>query len=250
MQDLHPARLLPLVALLALPLQAAAAPVTGETAVRLVHEAMAAAGIPAPAMTAPLRALPDCDHAPRVAPRGGNWSAAELVCDAPVAWVRVLRTGSAASMAPPRAVGATGDPAAPTTATTLIATRPLPKGRRIAPGDLVTGPAAGIAPALRLDDPALALGRKLRVAIGSGQPVTERHLEQALDVEPEQTVTAFLDASGIEITASAIAVTGGTVGDRITLRNPSGGRDTEGVIVAPGIVRIRPNIPGGNAVTR
>jgi flagellar basal body P-ring formation protein FlgA len=227
-----------------------AGPVSGEMAVGLVRAAMTAAGAPAPAMTAPLRALPDCDHAPRVTPRGGTWAAAELTCDAPTPWVRVLRTGSAGAMTPPNEKGDRADIIAPTTAPTLVAARPLPKGRRIAPEDLATGQAAGIAPALRLDDPGLAVGRRLRVAIGTGQPVTERHLEPALDVEPGQLVTALLGTQGIEITTTAQAMAGGTIGDRIPLLNPSGGRKTEGVIIAPGIVRVRPNIPQKTAVTR
>jgi flagellar basal body P-ring formation protein FlgA len=236
---------------LGLPWQGAlAGPVSGDMAVGLVRAAMAEAGVPAPAMAAPLRALPDCDHPPRVAPRGGAWAAAELTCDTPSPWVRVLRTGSAGAMTPPRESGATGDTTAPTAAATLVAARPLPKGRRIAPDDLATGTAAGLAPALRLDDPALAVGRRLRVAVGTGQPVTERHLLPALDVEPEQMVTALLATQGIEITTTAQAIAGGTIGDRIPLRNPSGGRETEGIIIAPGIVRVRPNMPRENAVTR
>ncbi len=236
---------------LALPVQmATGGPVSGDMAVRLVREAMAAAGVPAPVMPPPLRALPDCTHPPVVRPRGGSWTAAELSCDAPRPWVRVLRTGSPGAMALPRGTEGADDGPDQTAAPTLVAARPLTKGRRIGPDDVTVGRLAGIAPALRLDDPGLAVGRKLRVALGAGQPLTERHLVPALDVEPGQTVTALLATAGVEITATAQALTGGTIGDRIALRNPSGGRDTEGVIVASGIVRVRPNIPGGRAVTQ
>ena len=231
------------------PLPLPAGGITGETAVSLVREAMAAVGLPAPQMAPPLRDLPGCAHPPQVGPRGGNWSVVELRCEAPQPWVRILRTGAAAAMAPPVRKGSGDSLTAPGTAPTLLAARPLTKGKRIVADDLVSGRIAGLAPALRLDTPELAIGRRLRVGIGAGQPITERHLEPALDVSADQQVTALLTASGIEITTSAIAATGGVVGDLIPLRSPSGGRETEGVIIAPGIVRVRPNMPRRNAVT-
>lgn len=248
---LRPLAALSAVLAVALPGQGAlAAPVSGEAAVELVRAAMTAAGVPAPTMTAPLRALPDCDHPPKVTPRGGTWTAAELTCNAPKPWVRVLRTGSAGAMTPPRGAGEATETVAPDAVLTLVAARPVPKGKRIAAEDLTTSTMAGIAPALRLDDPALAIGRRLRVALGAGQPVTERHLEPALDVEPEQMVTAILTTAGIEITTTAQALAGGTIGDQIALRSLSGGIQTEGVIIAQGIVRVRPNMPAQNAVKR
>ncbi|NEX45263.1 flagellar basal body P-ring formation chaperone FlgA [Pseudotabrizicola algicola] len=228
---------------------AQAEPISGAAAVDLVRDAMRVAGVSVPEMAVPLRALPDCAHAPRVTPHGGSWATAELACDAPIPWVRLLRTGSAAAVAPP----ATGNPparsSAPTAATTVVALRPLPRGTRISAQDLASGTAAGLAPALRLDDPALAIGRRLRVALRPGQPVLERHLEPALDVEADQPVTVLLTVSGIEIISTATARSGGTVGDRIALRKPDGGSDFEAVIIAPGIVRVRPNMPRRTAVT-
>jgi flagella basal body P-ring formation protein FlgA len=234
---------------LALPVHTATSgPVTGDMAVRLVREAMTAAGVAPPVMAPPLRALPECAHPPRVTPRGGSWAAAELNCDAPAPWVRVLRTGSPGAMSPPRPTDGSDDGPDPAAAPTLVAARPLTKGRRIGPDDVTVGRIAGISPALRLDDPGLAVGRKLRVGLGAGQPLTERHLDPALDVEPGQTVTALLATAGIAITTTAEALSGGTIGDRIALRNPSGGRDTEGVIIGSGIVRVGPNISSLAAV--
>ena len=243
-------RLLPMCVALTValpPMAGKAGPVDGTMARELIRQAMAAQGLAAPQMPAPLRALPDCDHAPEVAAFRGDWSAAELTCTAPVPWRRVLRTG-AASTALPQARGATAP--ARVAATVVVAARPLPRGTRIGAADLTTGPATGYAQSSSLATPELAVGRRLRVALGAGQALQERHLEPALDIEPGQGVTLVLHSAGVEISFAGAAETGGVVGDRIVVIPVSGQGRVEGWIMAPGLVSVRTKLPVPSAVKR
>lgn len=223
---------------------AAAAPVTGADAVRLVAAAMTAAGLPPPDMPVPARALPPCAHSPAVAPRHGDWSTVELRCDAPQAWTRALRTGAAGAMAqpgPPGAADSTAEPAV--TRPVLTLARPLARGARLSDADLAVAEVAGLVAPQTLQDPALAVGRRLRVALAPGQPLLDRHLDPRLDVEPGMRVTLLLQAGVVEIATQAEALQGGVTGDWLRLRNLSGGREVEAQVIGPGILRARANMP-------
>lgn len=240
--------LLPVMVTLAPP---AASALTGEEAVALIARAMIAADQPAPDMPVPLRALPDCAHPPRVAPVAGSWRTVSLDCDAPVAWRRMFRTGAdvaGASLDAPDSVART--PAA--TIPALVSVRPLKRGERIGPGDLrPTRIAAAGDGGQSLSDPAHAEGRRLRVPLRAGQPLLERHLEPALDIEPGQEVSINLQGAGIEVSAAGTALVGGVIGDLIRVRQGGrDGREVEALIVARGIVRVRPNMRRRSAVRR
>jgi flagella basal body P-ring formation protein FlgA len=228
----------------------AMAGITGTEAVALIHQAMQRAGQQPPAMVAPLRALPACDHPPAVQPRGEDWATVALRCTAPQPWVRMLRTG-----APPAVLGALSrgngaQPDAVAAPVVLTLRHPLPRGARVGADDLVLRPLTGIDPAQRLDDPARAVGRVLRRALGAGQPVLERHLDPALDIEPGQAVTLQLQQGPIQIAAPGTALAGGVAGARIPVRPASGGDPVEATILAPGLVRVRPNMPRRSAVLK
>ena len=220
--------------------------ISGAEAVALIRDAMQQHGVPAPDMVTPLRPLPACDHPPKVLPQAGGWATVALRCTAPQAWTRVLRTGSRATLpqGDPPAAGA-GDPDGPLA---LTLRQPLPRGARITAADLVLHPVAGIDPAQRLHDPAQAIGRILRRALGQGQPLLERHLDPALDVEPGQQVTLHLQQGAIQIAATGTALAGGRIGARIPVRPASGGDPVEAMILVPGLVQPRPNIPPPDAV--
>lgn len=229
--------------------QSGGTPISGADAVRLVQQAMMAGGFAPAAMTAPARPLPHCAHAPRVAPLEGNWAAAELICDAPQGWRRVLRTGAVGAIVPgpdTRSAQTPADAMMPV----VVLTRPVQRGMRITAQDLGLAQVAGTDPAQHLLDPDLAVGRKLRVALGAGQPVLERHLEAAMAIEPGQSVAIQLQARGLEIAMSATALTPGVVGDRVLVQPASGRAPVEALVIAPGLVRVRPNMPRKAAVKK
>jgi flagella basal body P-ring formation protein FlgA len=218
---------------------AAAAPVSGAEAVALVAQAMAQAGAGAPNMPVPLRALPPCDHVPRVAPFQGRWTAAELACDSPQAWRRVLRTGAAPAAAPQATPAAVPVPQTPPV---LTAARPLRRGAVVLPGDLVPAPQPRVDPAQALDDPALAVGRRLRTAVGAGQPLLERHLDPLHLVEPGQRVGLVLLSRGFSVTAEGVALGGGGLGAVVAVEVLPGGRRIEAEVAGPRNLIVRPKI--------
>jgi flagellar basal body P-ring formation protein FlgA len=253
---------LALVLAMTAPVQAQQA-LGGAAALDLIRQAMAQAGLAPPQMTAPKRALPPCATPPRVQPVTPDWSTAALICDAPQGWRRVLRTGAPAL--PPATGVATGatlgrapDQATPDQPGTrplgtgapmvLVLARPLPQGARITADDLHLRPHTGGDPAQRLQDPALAIGRKLRRALGPGQVLLARHLDPARDIDPGQSVTLHLRHGAIDIATTATAMAGGVAGDRIPVQPASGGDPLEAMIIAPGLVQVRPNMPRRAAV--
>ena len=220
--------------------------VSGEDALALIRQAMAEAGLAAPAMVAPRRSFPPCAAPPAVQPLANDWSTAALICDAPQPWRRVVRTGAPVLPRMAVAVPAPADQASGPMVLSL--TRPLPRGARIGPDDLTLIPYAGADPAQMLTEPALATGRKLRRALGMGQPLLERHLDPALDIEPGQTVTVQLRHGVIDVATTATALAGGVTGGRIPVQPASGGDPLEAMIIAPGLVHVRPNMPRRTAV--
>lgn len=240
-------QLLASVLFLSLPAVADAGPIPGAEVLSLVQEAMEQDGRMPPSMAAPLRSFPHCDHKPLVEAKAGSWALAELTCKSPNPWVRIFRTGmpdraKADARAPMLRDGGDGELRA------LTLTRPLPRGARIDAQDLVPMPATGLDPAQALVDPQHAQGRKLRRALGAGQPILERHLEPVQHIEPGEVVSVQLHSSVISIATTAIALRGGRVGDRIPIEPSRGGTPLDAVILAPGVVRVRANMPRLSAV--
>lgn len=233
-------RALALCAVSACPAWAASA-LDGEQTVRLIGRAMTAAGLPPPEMPVPARALPPCGHEPLVRPRLGDWRTVDLHCTAPGAWVRSLRTG--AGVAVPATRVHAPDKARSTRPQVLGLARPLPRGARIGPDDLTLIDPGGPAPALALADRDLATGRRLRMALGVGQPLLDRHLEPLRDAEPGDRLTLQLASSGIEIAVEAEALEPARIGDRVRVRNLRSGREVSARLTARGLARVGANIP-------
>lgn len=216
----------------------AGGPIQGDEALRLAQAALTAAGQPAAAMEAPKRPLPACDHPPRVTPFQGRWDALAFSCDAPARWTRVLRSGSPDE--PPAPRGTSLPPAAPTV---IVARHPLRKGALVTSGDLILAPVPGTDPAQALPDPALAIGRRLRTALGPGQPLLERQLEPLVLVEAGQSVQVLLDSGGFQVSIQGEALAAAAPGEVVRARIPSSGRIVEGRLVGDRILRITAKTP-------
>lgn len=207
---------------------------TGEAALDMIRTAMAQAGVEPPTMAAPVRALPTCDQAPKITPKAPDWALVELTCAAP-SWSRLLRTGA------PSVAAAGLDRSSPALHGVPVMTvaRPVQQGGRISAADLVLAPVAGIDPAQAIQAPEQALGRRLRVALGPGQPLLERHLDPLQDIEEGQEVVVLVETGIITVSQTAIAVTGGRAGDLIRLQPASGTKIIEAVILGPGRARVQ-----------
>ncbi len=216
---------------------AAAGPIPGEEAVRLAQAAMAAAGQPVLPMQPPARPLPSCDNTPTVTPFQGRWSAVTLTCEGPGGWRRVLRTGLPQVTADPEGRGTTVPPAS---APVMVARHPLRRGAIVTAGDLREAQVAGIDPAQALPLAKLAVGRRLRTAIGEGQPLLERHLAPLLAVEAGQAVTLMIDTGTIAVSIGGEALESGEMGAVIRARVPGSGRVVEGRINGDRILQVGP----------
>lgn len=221
-------RALLILSLCALPAAAAPQGLSGPEAAALIAAAMAKAGVAAEP-PASLRPLPPCTHPPRVTPLQGNWTTAELTCDAP-RWKRALRT-----RAPVR-----HDPSAATAETahgpTAALRRPLAKGATIARADLALHD--GAPPAL-LDAYA---GRKLRVALAPGQQILPRHLEPDWLVSRGGPVALRVAVGAIEVLAPGEALSDGALGDLVEIRNLSSGATVRATVTARNMAEVRPNM--------
>lgn len=209
--------------------------ISGAEAGRMVRAAMQAAGQPAPEFADPVRGYPACDADPVVGPRAGSWATAELRCAAPL-WVRSLRTG-----AEPAVTIAKDTPVAegPMVVTLL---RSLPKGAMIGAGDVALRPAP-----VRVVDgvfsaPEMVVGRRARMALGEGQPVTVRQLEPVWLVEKGNPLSLVATADGLQVSAPAEAQEDGQLGDVVRVRNLSSGREVKAVVTGTNIVTAQTNM--------
>lgn len=210
--------------------------ITGQEILSLVENAMQQDNQGAPEIMAPIRAFPPCDHAPVVSPVNGQWSQAELRCDSPAPWRRVLRMSASDMPATQRtpAARAAGLPLA------VVVTRPLTRGQRISADDLAIQPTPNRLGALH--EAESVIGRRVRVSLVPDQPVLERHLEPAYPVSDGEKITLHLSQGQVEVGIVAIALENGWLGDRIRVRPWNSERVVKAEIIAPGQARVRPNI--------
>lgn len=210
--------------------------ITGQEILSLVEIALQRDNQPVPEILAPIRAFPACGHEPVVSPVNGQWSQAELRCDAPAPWRRVLRLRASDLPATQR------KPAAHVAGSTLavVVTRPLTRGQRISADDLAIQPTPSRLGTIH--EPESVIGRRVRVSLVPDQPVLERHLEPDYPVSDGEKITLHLSQGEIEIGIAAIALESGWLGDRIRVRPWNSERVVKAEIIAPGQVRVRPNI--------
>lgn len=210
--------------------------ITGQEILSLVEIALQQDNQPAPEILAPIRAFPPCDHAPVVSPVNGQWSQAELRCDAPAPWRRVLRLSASDLPATQR------EPAARAAGSRLavVVTRPLTRGQRVSADDLALQPTPSRLGMIH--EPESVIGRRVRVSLVPDQPVLERHLEPDHPVSDGEKITLHLSQGEIEIGIAAIALENGWLGGRIRVRPWNSERVVKAEIIAPGQARVRPNI--------
>lgn len=86
--------------------------------------------------------------------------------------------------------------------------------------------------------PAAAIGKRLKQAIGAGEPLSPALLSVANIVKRGQQVTLAAGAAGVGITVLGVAAMDGAMGDRIRVKNLSSGRQVEGIVRSPQIIEV------------
>jgi len=88
-----------------------------------------------------------------------------------------------------------------------------------------------------LSNPDAVIGKALKKNLANRAFFTSAVLTQPHIIHKGQHVDLQAGLGGLKVSASAIALTSGAVGDKIGVKNLSSGKIVEGTILAPGIIR-------------
>jgi flagella basal body P-ring formation protein FlgA len=121
----------------------------------------------------------------------------------------------------------------------VVAARPLPRGHRLAAGDLKLAEhdVRRLPRGYHRDVAALA-GRTLRRDVHAGEVIDPQTVAAGLLVERGQQVRLVARSRGIEVEAAGRALVAGGAGRRVRVVNLSSGRELEGRVVGPGVVEV------------
>ena len=120
----------------------------------------------------------------------------------------------------------------------VVASRPLPRGTLLGPGDLTLVERESDGSGQHASDPRSLVGRRTRADIPAGQPVVAANTTEEQLVRRGQQVTLLTTASGISVSGRGIAQSDGGLGSRIRVRSVSSDRVVEGVVRSSEVVEI------------
>lgn len=87
-------------------------------------------------------------------------------------------------------------------------------------------------------DIANVMGKEARRSVSAGAVITPNHLAAPHIVERGQTVVILANAGGIEVRMTGEALADGALNERIQVRNKQSRRIVEGIVSAPGVVKV------------
>ncbi|HLA75627.1 MAG TPA: flagellar basal body P-ring formation chaperone FlgA [Gammaproteobacteria bacterium] len=122
----------------------------------------------------------------------------------------------------------------------LVATHALARGAQISASDLkpVALDMANL-PADYLSDPQQVIGKTLKRPLSSGGVFGASLLEAPRIVRRDQQVTLLAEDAGIEVRMGGQALSDGEQGQVIRVRNTLSKLVVEGIVTAPGVVKVR-----------
>jgi flagella basal body P-ring formation protein FlgA len=144
-----------------------------------------------------------------------------------------------------RRIVVTGEAAAPAAAATrgnvdvLTWARNIAAGEVVQPQDMVWGKAA-LAPADALANPDAVVGLAARRPLRAGAVVAGRDVAAPQVVKANDIVTLTYDNEGISLSLRAKALSGGAVGDTISVQNVTSKKTVQAVVVGPGQAAVGP----------
>jgi flagella basal body P-ring formation protein FlgA len=121
----------------------------------------------------------------------------------------------------------------------LTWTRNIAAGEIVRPEDLVWGKAA-LAPADAPDDADAVVGLAARRALRAGGAVAARDVAAPLVVKANEIVTLTYENEGISLAMQAKALSGGAVGETISVQNVTSKKTVQAVVVGPGQAAVGP----------
>ena len=121
----------------------------------------------------------------------------------------------------------------------LTWTRNLAAGEIVQPQDLVWAKVA-LAPADAATDPDAVVGLAARRTLRAGAAVAGRDVSAPQVIKANDLVTLVFEDAGITLTLQAKAVSGGGVGDTISVQNVSSKKTIQAVVAGPGQAVVGP----------
>jgi flagella basal body P-ring formation protein FlgA len=120
----------------------------------------------------------------------------------------------------------------------------LPAGHVIARGDLqMTRVRVGAFRGDVVREPGQALGQALRRQIQPGQAVAMSDIGAPVVIQKGARVMMRLESAGLQVSAAGIATEQGSIGQHISVMNPSSRALVDAVILGPDLVRVSPDSP-------
>ena len=130
-------------------------------------------------------------------------------------------------------------PASITTVTQVLVTNtPLRRGHIVTTGDIsLQSKSTSQLNRAYLSNPNQVIGKALKKNLAHKALFTRAALTEPHIIHKDQHVDLRAGLGGLKVSASAIALMGGAVGDRIRVKNLSSGKIVEGTILASGVIR-------------
>ena len=117
--------------------------------------------------------------------------------------------------------------------------RNIATGEIVQPQDLVWGQAA-LAPADAPNDPDVMVGQAARRALRAGAAVSGHDVSAVQVVKANEMVTLTFDSGGVSLALQAKALTGGAVGEMISVQNVTSKKTVQAVVIGPGQAVVGP----------
>jgi flagella basal body P-ring formation protein FlgA len=121
----------------------------------------------------------------------------------------------------------------------LTWTRNIAAGEVVRPEDMVWGKAA-LAPADAPGDADAVVGLAARRPLRAGAAVAQRDVAASQVVKANDIVTLTFDSEGVSLALQAKALTGGGVGETISVQNVTSKKTVQAVVTGPGQAAVGP----------
>lgn len=117
--------------------------------------------------------------------------------------------------------------------------RNITAGEMVQPQDLIWGKAA-LAPADAPSDPDVMVGQIARRALRSGAAIAAHDVSAVQAVKANEVVTLTFEGDGVSLALQAKALTGGAVGETISVQNVSSKKTIQALVIGPGQAAVGP----------
>jgi len=178
-----------------------------------------------------------CDAPLEILPMFGSWKTVRVNCVSPIPWKLIVRaqwppkpeTQTEQKVEPAEPVPSKAPTKRPRSKppvemfNVVMLTRSVSKGDILTEEDVLVKSVREAKARGMIEDPARAIGRKMRQSVSSRRFLKPRHLEKNWMIEKDDIITMRVNTKGIEVLGVGIAQEPGQLGEIIRMRNASSG---------------------------